>query len=152
MDLKAGNEDPEVSAIKKLLHQELSLTWSRDKNPDWDAFAGTFLSSATLFPSARPVKTQTLGQFIDRMKQLRDEGKLEMFTVTPLGCDVRVFGNVAIAFAACELLENESTINREVNATILVREDGMWRIAAQAWDIETGACKLPDHLVHRHSA
>lgn len=149
MDHKAGSEAADISAIKRVMYQELNLAWGPDKNPDWEAFASTFLSSATLFPAARPVKTQTLGQFIDRMTQLKDEGKLATFNVTPLGCEVLVFGNVAVAFAACELLENESTTNREVNATILVRENGVWRIAAQAWEIETSACEIPDHLAHR---
>jgi hypothetical protein len=52
--------------------------------------------------------------------------------------------------AKCELLENESTINREINATILVRENGVWRIAAQAWDLETGASKIPARLAQRN--
>lgn len=147
MDLKTDIEDADVSAIKQVMSQELSLFWSRDKNANWEAFAGTFLSGAALFPAARPVKTQTLDQFIDRMERLRAEGKLGAFKVTPLGCDVRVFGNVAVAFAACEMLENESTVNREINATVLVRENGVWRIAAQAWDVETDAHKIPDDLI-----
>ena len=146
MSLKSDSEDTDVSAIKQVMSQELSITWSCEKAPDWDAFADTFLPGASLFPAARPVKTQTLDQFIERMKRLRDEGKLESFEVTPLGCDVRVFGNVAVAFAACEMLENGSVINREINATVLVRENGIWRIAAQAWDIETSAHQLPNDL------
>jgi ketosteroid isomerase-like protein len=149
MGIKTDMEDPDISAIKQVMSRELSLCWSRDQNADWEAFAGTFLPDAALFPAARPVKTQTLDQFIERMKRLRAEGKLEAFKVTPLGCDVRVFGNVAVAFAACEMLENESTVNREINATVLVRENGSWRIAAQAWDTESGAHKIPGDLVKR---
>ena len=147
MDLRTDIEDADVSAIKQVMSQELSLFWSGNKTANWEAFAGTFLPGAALFPAARPVKTQTLDQFIDRMKRLRAEGKLEAFKVSPLGCDVRVFGNVAVAFAACEMLENESTVNREINATVLVRENGVWRIAAQAWDVETGTHKIPDDLI-----
>lgn len=146
MSTKAASEEADVAAIKQLMSQELSLVWSRAKDTDWDRFTGTFLPGAALFPAARPVKTQTLDRFVDRMKQFRNEGKLETFEVTPLGCDVRVFGNVAVAFAACELHENRSTINREINATVLVRENGGWRIAAQAWDVETDAHKIPDDL------
>lgn len=147
MTLRADTDDADVAAIRELMRQELSLSWSSEQAPDWDAFAGTFLPSAALFPAARPTKPQTLSQFLDRMKRLQAEGKLASFKVTPLGCDVRVFGNVAVAFAACELLENESTINHEVNATVLVREDGGWRIAAQAWDVDTGGRSLPEDLI-----
>jgi hypothetical protein len=83
---------------------------------------------------------------MERMKRLRAEGKLGTFEETPLGCEVRVFGNVALAFAACEMLENGSTVTRDVSATILVREDGSWRIAAQAWDLENEARKIPADL------
>jgi len=151
MERNASSEDADISAIREVMRQELSLAWSRDSDDaDWDAFAGRFLPEAALFPAARPVVTQTLGAFIERMKRLRDQGTLESFKVTPLGCEVRVFGNVAVAFAACELLENESTVNREVNATVLVRESGLWRIAAQAWDTETGACRVPGNLAQRN--
>ncbi|MDB5822408.1 MAG: hypothetical protein JWR21_1112 [Herminiimonas sp.] len=149
MDSTPNSQDADVSAIKELMSKELSLSWSPDKDPDWEGFAGTFLPSAALFPAARPVRAQTLDHFIDRMKRLQADGKLGTFNVTPLGCEVSVFGNVAIAFAACELQENISTINREVNATVLVRENGMWRIAAQAWDVETDACKIPKDLAQR---
>jgi hypothetical protein len=149
MDANPGSEDADVSAIKEVMRKELSLAWGPDKDPDWNAFAGTFLTSAALFPAARPASAQTLDHFISRMKRLQADGKLGTFNVTPLGCEVRVFGNVAVALAACELLENESTINREVNATVLVRENGMWRIAAQAWDVETGACKIPQDIAQR---
>jgi hypothetical protein len=152
VDLKSDSEDTDVSAIKRVMSQELSITWNCEKAADWDAFADTFLPGASLFPAARPVKTQTLDQFIGRMKRLRDEGQLESFDVTPLGCDVRVFGNVAVAFAACEMLENGSIINREMNATVLVRENGIWRIAAQAWDIESSAHQIPTDLATRKTA
>lgn len=140
-------EDADISAIRQVMRQELSLSWSSDEGADWEAFADTFLPSAALFPAARPARTQSLDEFIDRMKRLRAEGKLAAFKVTPLGCDVRVFGNVAVAFAACEMLEGDSTVNREMNATILVRENGVWRIAAQAWDVENEANKIPDDLM-----
>src|SRR5215213_6140947 len=109
MGLKKDMEDADISAIKQVMSRELSLFWSGDKNADWEAFADTFIPGAAFFPAARPVKTQTLDQFIERMKRLQSEGELGAFKVTPLGCDVRVFGNVAVAFAACEMLENEST-------------------------------------------
>jgi hypothetical protein len=88
---------------------------------------------------------------MERMKRLRAEGKLGTFVETPLGCEVRVFGNVALAFAACEMLENGSTVTRDVSATVLVRDNDVWRIAAQAWDIETELRKIPYDLAKRKS-
>lgn len=152
MALKTDSEDTEIDAIKQVLRKQLSLSWGRDKDADWESFSDTFHPAATLVPGARPAQTQSLNQFIDRMRRLRADGKLETFEVTPLGCDVRVFGNVAVAFAACRMLENESVVNREVNATVLVRDNGIWRIAAQAWDLETDQQKFPDDLARPDDA
>jgi hypothetical protein len=68
------------------------------------------------------------------------------FEETPLGCTVNVFGNVAVAFAGCEMLENGSTLTRDVSAIVLVRDNGAWRIVAQAWDLENEAQKIPTEL------
>lgn len=140
----------DITAVRHIMRQQFeSRSWTHDKNADWNAFSSTFVPGASLFPSARPLKPQSVGQFMDRMKGLRAEGKLRTFEETPLGCYVRIFGNVAVAFAGCEMLENGSTVTRDVSATILVRDDGAWRIAAQAWDIETEARKIPQELAGR---
>ena len=147
MGANADSEDPDISAIKQVMQKQFaSLSWTHDKDAHWSAFAATFLPEAQLFPSTRPVGMQTLNQFIERMKSLRVAGTLSTFEKTPLGCEVRVYGNVAVAFAACEMLENGATVTRDVSATILVREEDNWRIAAQAWDNETDIRKIPDVL------
>jgi hypothetical protein len=152
MGCTRDNESADASAIKELVSTQFhSLAWTRDKDADWTAFAGGFFPGASLFPAARPVKPQTVGQFIDRMKRLRAEAKLVTFEETPLGCAVRVFGNVAVAFAACEMLENGSTLTRDVSSILLVRDNGVWRIAAQAWDIETESRKIPADLAVRET-
>ena len=61
---------------------------------------------------------------------MRAEGRLASFRETLLSCTVQVFGNVAVAFAACEMLENDSTVTRDVSAIVLVRDPAGWRIAA----------------------
>ena len=139
-----------VAAIKALIRAQFQgLAWTRDQDADWVAFAHGFFPGATLFPAARPAKPQSVDQFVDRMKRLRSEGKLVSFEETPLGCTVSVFGNVAIAFAACEMLENGSTLTRDVSAIVLVRDSGTWRIVAQAWDVETASRTIPADLAVR---
>lgn len=145
-----GTDD--IHQIRELVTMQFrSLAWTRDDGPNWAAFAQGFLPDARLFPAARPVRPQTINQFIARMKELREEGKLVAFDETPLGCAVRVFGNIAVAFAACEMLENESTITRDVSAIVLVRDSGTWRIAAQAWDIETESNRIPADLMEQQT-
>jgi hypothetical protein len=142
------DDEADVRAIREVMRAQFqSLSWGEDKDADWDAFTRAFLPGASLYPSARPVQPQSVGDFIARMKRLRAEGKLVTFEETALGCDVRVFGNVAMAFAGCEMLENGTTITRDVSATLLVRENGQWRIAAQGWDMESEARKVPQDLL-----
>jgi hypothetical protein len=65
---------------------------------------------------------------------------------TLLGADVRVFGNVAVAIAACELVENRNEVNRNVEMLLLVKDAGTWRIVAQAWDSERPEQPIPEEL------
>jgi len=137
----------DASQIKEIVAAQFrSLAWGGGAEPDWEAFARGFLADARLYPAARPARPQTIEEFIDRMKRLRTEGRLASFRETLLGCTVQVFGNVAVAFAACEMLENDSTVSRDVSAIVLVRDPTGWRIAAQAWDMEIGANRIPDEL------
>ncbi|MCL4801950.1 MAG: hypothetical protein KJ025_20330 [Burkholderiales bacterium] len=137
----------DVAMIREIVaNQFRSLAWTRDQDPDWEGFARGFAPEARLFPAARPVRPQTVDQFVDRMKGLRAEGRLASFQEFPLGCVVRAFGNVAVAFAACEMLENGSTVTRDLSAIVLVRDAGHWRIVAQAWDVETESNRIPADL------
>ena len=60
---------------------------------------------------------------------------MDSFTETGVGCQVWVFGNMAVAIAGCEMTENGSSITRDVSGFLLVKRDDGWRIAAQAWDM-----------------
>jgi ketosteroid isomerase-like protein len=64
-----------------------------------------------------------------------------------LGAEIKVFGNVAVAMAACENTENGTTITRNVEALLLVKEDGAWKIVSQAWDTESETNPVPAHLL-----
>jgi hypothetical protein len=153
MTQQRGTEADDASLIREVVAAQFrSLNWSQTKEPDWVAFAQGFLPDARLFPAARPVRHQTVAQFIDRMNRLRAEGKLAAFEEAPLGCEVRVFGNVAVAFAGCEMLENNSTTTRDVSAILLVRDSGTWHVVAQAWDMETDANRIPDALARLGTA
>ncbi len=65
---------------------------------------------------------------------------------TVLGVDIRVFGNIAIAAVAAEMVENETETNRSMEMLLLVKDGGSWKIVAQAWDKASAANPLPDDL------
>jgi hypothetical protein len=141
-----GDDVREIEAL--IARQFASLSWTPGRAADWDAFASDFVPEAALFPSARPVKRQTVPGFVERMKGLQGTA-LRSFEEAVLGTEIRVFGNVAVALAACEITENGAEINRGVEMLLLIKDDGVWRIASQAWDTETPSKRIPAHLVKR---
>ena len=146
---EGASEGPtaDANAIRALLASQFaSLRWSTGESANWAGFEAGFLPGAQLFGAARPVAAQTAAGFQARRRRLREEGVLDAFSERMLGTEVRGFGNVAVAMAACEMLENGADVRRDVSAFLLVKDPEGWRIAAQAWDAETDRNPLPDRL------
>lgn len=137
----------DVRDIEALVARQFgSLSWTPGTSADWDAFAADFFPEASLFPAARPAKPQTVEGFVERMKGLA-KTQLRSFHEVVLGTEVRAFGNVAIALAACEMAENNGPVNRGVEMLLLIKNEGAWQIVSQAWDTESPAHQIPTHLV-----
>ena len=122
------------------------LNWQQGTSGDWAAFTADFLPNAALYAAARPIKAQTAEAFVERMKDLAGS-KLRSFAETVLGVEVQIFGNVAVAVAGCEITENDADVARGVEMMLLVKDAGVWRIAAQAWDTEGDFKRLPAKLL-----
>lgn len=136
----------DIQAIRALIERQFgSLSWKRGSTGDWSTFQVDFFPDAVLYPAARPAKRQSVIEFIDRMRGLADT-KLHSFDETVLGIDVQVFGSVAIAAAAGEMVENEATKTRAVEMLLLVKTEDAWKIVAQAWDTEQPDRPLPKKL------
>ena len=130
--MQTGEHESDVRAIEALVARQFtSLSWAPDRTAAWDDFTGDFFPDAALYPSARPARRQTVDAFVERMKGLVGT-TLRSFDETVLGTEVRVFGNVAVALAACEMVENGSEVKRGVEMMLLVKDEGAWRIVAQA--------------------
>jgi hypothetical protein len=141
----AAQQDDDARAIAGLIHRQFeSLTWAPGRPADWEGFARDFLPGAWLFPSARPVRPQTVPQFVARMQELA-RGTLHIFDERVLGTAISVFGNVAVARAACAITENGTARSRNVEALLLVK-DGAWKIAGQAWDRASAEQPVPADL------
>ena len=141
-----GNGEDDIKAITAVVTRQFkSLCWQPGTCGDWDSFAADFFPGALLYPAARPAKPQTARGFIERMKGLAGT-TLQAFNEVPLGIDVRVFGDIAVAIAGCEMTENNTTMNRGVEMMMLIKNQGEWKIASQAWDVENRDRKLPDEL------
>ncbi|MGE0565840.1 MAG: hypothetical protein AB7O50_15135 [Pseudolabrys sp.] len=137
----------DIAAIKALIARQFhSLSWSNERPADWAGFARDFAAGAALYPAARPVAPQSLDAFIARMKGLA-AGVMQSFDETVLGVRVIAFGNVAVAAAAGEFVENGTTVTRNVEMMLLVKDAGAWSIVAQGWDRVTPERPLPPGLV-----
>jgi hypothetical protein len=137
------------AAIRRLIARQFgSLNWRPGTSGDWAAFTADFLPGAPLYAAGRPVKAQTAEAFVERMKGLAGS-ELRFFAEAVLGVEVQIFGNVAVAVAGCEITENDADVTRGVEMMLLVKDAGVWRIAAQAWDTEGDSKRLPAALLAR---
>lgn len=147
--MRDDDQQDDIRAIEDLIARQFrTLSWNPGQPGDWQGFAADFFPGAPLYATGRPAKAQTVDAFVDRMKGLADT-TLRSLHETPRGAHIRVFGNVAVAFAVCELLENETETTRNVEALLLIKDGGVWRIAAQAWDTETGDKPIPAEFLAR---
>ena len=141
-----ASDDDDVAAIAALIARQFaSVSWTSGTPADWQAFAADFVQDAPLYPSGRPARRQTVEGFVERMQGLAAT-KLRSFEESVVGTDIRVFGNLAVALAACEIVENGAKVSRGVEALLLIRDEGRWRIVSQAWDMASEAKPLPGHL------
>jgi hypothetical protein len=144
--MKRDEESTEVRAIQELISRQFgSLSWSQGGAGDWKTFRSDFFPEASLYPAARPAKRQSVNEFVERLSGLANT-ELNAFHEAVLGTEVRIFGNVAVAVAACELTENENETNRGVEMLLLIKNGGEWQIVSQAWDTEREGRELPAYL------
>ncbi|MDH7794464.1 MULTISPECIES: hypothetical protein [unclassified Beijerinckia] len=128
-----------------IARQFASLAWTPGTSGNWTGFAGDFLPGAALFAAVRPARSQSVEDFVTRMKGLA-QTNLRAFHEDVLGVDIRIFGNVAIAAAGCRITENNEKISHGVEMMLLIKDAGAWRIVAQAWDTESPDEPMPEDL------
>ena len=145
--MPADDDSADMTAIRELIARQFQcLQWTPERPPDWQGLAAVFVPDAPLYPAARPARRQTVAEFIERMEGLRTSGRLASFEETMLGANILVFGNVAVALGACEMVENGAEVTRDVSGFLFIKDDGDWRIAAQAWDVEREDNAIPEEL------
>ena len=138
-----ASEESDHRAIWTLIARQFeSLSWSADKAPGWDEFSADFVAGASLFPAARPVRPVTVPNFVERMKSAA-ASDMPTFEEALLGVEIKLYGKVAVALAVCEQREQDAPPERAIEALLLVKEDGAWRIAAQGWDKEHDDAPIP---------
>lgn len=132
--------------IRALLSSHFEgMKWDRTTEPDWDRFRGDFHEGAVLVGAARPATVRSLEAFIDRMETVARQN-LHTFEEHTRGMKILRFGNVAVALAMSELLENGEEVNHDISGYLLVKSEGRWSIAAHAWDQAGESNPVPDDL------
>lgn len=121
-------------AIRALIAEHFeAMRWEPGVEPEWDRFRQDFLPDAQLFGAARPVQARTVDSFIERMETVARKN-LNSFEEHTRGMKILQFGNVAVALAMSEMLENGSEENHDISGYLLVKSEGRWLIAGHAWD------------------
>jgi len=144
---KLHSDTEDAREIRALINRQVaSLSWNDVRRANWPAFESDFLPAAILFPSARPVTPQSVATFVQRMKLLV-AGTVNTFHEEVIGTTINVFGHIAVAVVACEVTENSKDMGRIVEMILLVKENDVWRIAAQAWEKSTPSRRVPPSLI-----
>ncbi len=142
-----GAAEDDVKAIQALIADGFdAISWSPETPPDWGRFFGPYLPGAQMVPSARPPAFTDPDTFRARMTGQRDGGDMVDFEEEMLGCDVRVFGNIAVATAAFKARINKSGEGQGVNMYLLVKDEGTWKVASVAWDNASDTQPIPADL------
>jgi len=137
----------DYEAIRAIIGRQFgSLNWTSTTPANWSAFVGDFLPGASLYPAARPANAQKPEEFVERMKGLATS-KLRSFSQAALGHEIRVFGNVAVAVAVCQITENETQVTRNIEMMLLLKTERRWQIVSQAWDTESESKPIPADLL-----
>jgi len=139
----AQDRERDIEAVRRTVERQFAaLTWDEGSPADWDGFVSDFMPEAVLFPAARPAAAE----FVSRMKRL-SATTLSSLGEELRGVDVTVFGNVAVAAAVCAMTENGTQAGESVEMMLLVKDEGRWRIAAQAWDKAGADNPVPETLL-----
>lgn len=139
--------ETDIEKIRELLEKSLrDISWTADIAPNWDAFRAPAIDGVLMAPSARPLSTISMGEFIERMTSQRDDGSLKSLEESPLSHHIRVFGNIAIAMMSFEARVNGGDPFRGANAFLLAKDGEEWHILGITWDNETSDRPLPEEL------
>lgn len=134
-------------AIRTLIERQFAhLSWNSDRALGWDEFAADFLPDASCFPAARPVRTIKVPDFVEKMKSAASTD-MPVFEERLLGAEINPFGTIAVVLAVYEQREARKRPVRAVEALLLIKDGGVWRIAAQGWDKESGVHPIPAALL-----
>jgi hypothetical protein len=145
--MQGRSREEDEAAIRSIIAVQFQcMDWEPGRPADWTRFGSLFFPDTTLIPAARPAKRQTIDAFMERMKRLEANGSVRSFRERMLGSNIHIYGNVAVAVAACEMIENGQQITRDVSCILFIRDGGEWKIAAQAWDLETPTQPIPPEL------
>lgn len=145
--MKSGGHDDDIAQIEAIIRRQFgSLNWAPQRSAGWEDFVRDFAVGAALYPAARPARSQSVDAFVARMKDL-SQTTLRSFREQMLSAQIRVFGNVAVAAAACEITENDDQVTRGVEMMLLVKNTGAWRIVAQAWDTAKNGDPIPADML-----
>ena len=93
------------------------MSWDESQDGDWSGFAADFVKGEQLFASARPVESQSVGQFLERMQGL-SKSSLANLKERLLERRIELYGNGAVAMAVCELTENTEKVSFNIEALL----------------------------------
>ena len=120
--------------IRELIHRQCGdISCAVDTPLDWLTCSRDFFDGALVFQAHRPVDAIPVEHLSTRMGELRDCTDAAHRRERVTHVEVLIFERVAVALAGCQLLDDERDVTCDVNAFLLIKDQGRWLIASQAW-------------------
>lgn len=119
---------------------------------DWARFEALHLPDARLYPATEQTGGEARSLTVSGFVEWVEEGWAGVDPASDPGFAeeqvhhvTHVYGDVATVFSTYEkrYWDSDEILGRGINAFVLVRREGGWRIASIAWDEEVGAGPVP---------
>jgi hypothetical protein len=121
-----------------------SISFSRERRPDWALFRELFEPGARLFKiEGASVVGSTLDAFAQRIDDEIEQGRLVAFEEREIARRTDVFGGIAQVFSTYERSVGEGLPVRGINAIQMFHDGRRWWIASMLWSDESDGQNLP---------
>ncbi len=134
-----------------------AISFGIGEEPDWERMKKLFHPDAVIVPPGsaekKSVTTLEIESFIDgASRHIESQAKFKEkgFLEVEIYRIEEKLGNMASVFSTYQSFygtEGEKPLQRGVNNLLLINDGKRWWILSLAWEVETGAKKIPDEYL-----
>lgn len=125
-----------------------SISFSEDKEPDYEKFKSLFAGGGQLVSVRDTVSYRlTPADYEKMMTKQRESGQLLSFTEKELHRTTEQYGNILHVFSTYQThaqTPDETDTERGINSIQLIKQDGDWKVTSIVWYQESKEYPIPE--------